>query len=161
MEGTLEDTDSSISFPEDFLFHVHFLLVVPFLILIEKVVDRSFIGYVKNTDDLIPNSQQDSFNRLVRRLQAYQLLHSRDTLAHSHGYIYHFVLGRFNCIEFNTKLFWGWWWAIDDSLLVLSISLYSYFSVVGVQVVLEMGSMGIFFDPNLKIPTANRSASCG
>ena len=68
MEGTLEDTDSSISFPEDFLFHVRFLLVVPFLILIEKVVDRSFIGYVKNTDDLIPNSQQDSFNRLVRRL---------------------------------------------------------------------------------------------
>lgn len=66
--GTLNDTDKTISFFEDFLFHVRFLLVVPFLILIERAVDRSFIGYIKNSDNLIPNSQQDPFNRMVTRL---------------------------------------------------------------------------------------------
>lgn len=66
--GTLNDTDKTISFFEDFLFHVRFLLVVPFLILIEKVVDKSFVLYIKNSDSLIPNSQQDTFNRMVSRL---------------------------------------------------------------------------------------------
>ncbi|MDX2443998.1 MAG: hypothetical protein QNK30_09380 [Bacteroidales bacterium] len=66
--GTLNDSDATINFFEDFLLHVRFLLVVPFLILIEKIVDRSFVKNIENSDDLIPNSQQESFNKLVKRL---------------------------------------------------------------------------------------------
>ena len=62
------DTTETISFYEDFLFHVRFLLVVPFLILIENLVDRSFIGYVQNSDRIIDNSQQPAFNTLVKQL---------------------------------------------------------------------------------------------
>ncbi len=66
--GTLNDNDTTISFFEDFLVHVRFLFVVPFLILIEKMVDKTFVEYIKNTDDIIPNSQQNRFNILVKRL---------------------------------------------------------------------------------------------
>lgn len=66
--GTLDVDDASINFFEDFLMHVRFLVVVPFLILIEKIVDRSFVSYIKNSDDLIPDSQQKKFNALVSRL---------------------------------------------------------------------------------------------
>ncbi|NNE03725.1 MAG: hypothetical protein HKN52_11255 [Eudoraea sp.] len=66
--GTLRVDDASINFFEDFLMHSRFLLVVPFLILIEKILDRSFVNYIKNTDDLIPDAQQLKFNILVKRL---------------------------------------------------------------------------------------------
>jgi len=66
--GTLNDTNNTISFFEDFLFHVRYLLVVPFLILIENLVDRTFIGYVQNSDRIIPDEQQKEFNILVKRL---------------------------------------------------------------------------------------------
>jgi len=65
---TFTDDNTSISFFEDFLVHVRFLFIVPFLILIEKMVDRTFIEYVKNSDDIIPNSQQTKYNNLVKRL---------------------------------------------------------------------------------------------
>jgi len=67
-EGTLNDTDSTISFFEDFQMHVRFLLVAPFLILIENLVDSTFVGYIKKSDQLIPDERQPAFNRLVRRL---------------------------------------------------------------------------------------------
>lgn len=66
--GTLHVDDASINFFEDFLMHTRFLLVVPFLILIEKKVDRSFVNYIRNSDDLIPDAQQLKFNKLVKRL---------------------------------------------------------------------------------------------
>ena len=68
LEGTLHDDEATISFSEDFAFHVRFLLVVPFLILIEQVVNRSFVGYVKTSDRIIPDEQQGAFNNLVARL---------------------------------------------------------------------------------------------
>lgn len=68
LNGTLNDDNTTISFFEDFLFHIRFLFVVPFLILIEKIVDHSFIEYIKNSDYLIPDSQQERFNRMVKRL---------------------------------------------------------------------------------------------
>ena len=67
-ESSFEHDDATINFLEDFLVHVRFLIVVPFLILIENIVDRTFISYIKNTDDLIPHSQQESYNKLVKRL---------------------------------------------------------------------------------------------
>jgi hypothetical protein len=66
--GTLHDTDNTISFFEDFLIHVRYLFAAPFFILIERMVDRSFVGYVQNSDQLILNFQQDSFGHLVKRL---------------------------------------------------------------------------------------------
>lgn len=66
--GTLNVDDASINFLEDFLMHVRFLLVVPFLILIEKIVDKAFVNYIKISDDLIPDSQQEAYNRMVSRL---------------------------------------------------------------------------------------------
>lgn len=68
ISGSSDDTDTTISFSEDFLFHIRFLLVVPFLILIERIVDESFLAYIKVSDDLVPNSQQEAFNRMVRQL---------------------------------------------------------------------------------------------
>jgi len=66
--GTLNDDSTTISFFEDFLFHIRYLFVVPFLILIEPMVNQSFVEYVKNSDYLIPDDQQEKFNRLVNRL---------------------------------------------------------------------------------------------
>jgi len=66
--GTTNDTSSTISFFEDFLFHLRFLLVIPFLILIERIVDHTFIEYIQNSDYLIPNTQQEKFNQLVTRI---------------------------------------------------------------------------------------------
>lgn len=69
-EGTLQDSGQTINFFEDFLMHTRLLIVVPFLILIENLVDGAFLAYVKNSDSLIPNTQQDAYNRLVKRLDA-------------------------------------------------------------------------------------------
>jgi len=66
--GTLNDAGTTISFFEDFLVHVRFLFAVPFLILIEKIVDKNFVSYIKNTDKIIPESQQQKYNQLVARL---------------------------------------------------------------------------------------------
>ena len=68
LEGTLDDNEQTISFFEDFLVHVRFLFVVPFLVLIENTVDRAFIGYIQNADRLIPNSEQTRYNALVRTI---------------------------------------------------------------------------------------------
>jgi hypothetical protein len=68
--GTFVDEDTSIGFLEDFSFHVRFLLILPFLILIEPAVNAPFVDFFKRTDDLIPNEQQESFNKLVGRINA-------------------------------------------------------------------------------------------
>ncbi len=65
---TLIDDDTTISFFEDFVVHVRFLLVIPFLIVIEHLVDKTFIDYIKITDNIIPNIQQERYNKLVAQL---------------------------------------------------------------------------------------------
>ncbi len=67
--GTLSDDITTISFFEDFLIHVRFLIVVPFLILIEKMVNKSFVEYIQNTDNIIPNAQQQKYNQMVNHLK--------------------------------------------------------------------------------------------
>lgn len=69
-EGNIKDTELTISFFEDFLVHVRYLFVVPFLILIENVVDKAFIGYVQNADRLISNTDQERYNRLIKTLNS-------------------------------------------------------------------------------------------
>ncbi len=53
---------------EDFETHIRFLFAVPFLILIEGMVDKSFIDYVKTSDQLIITDQQGSFNKMVEKI---------------------------------------------------------------------------------------------
>ncbi len=67
--GTLTDDDTTISFFEDFLVHVRFLIVVPFLIMIEKIVNNTFVEYIENTDKIIPDAEQQKYNRLVENLK--------------------------------------------------------------------------------------------
>lgn len=69
-EDTLKDSAQTINFFEDFSTHIRFLFVVPFLIIIENLVDKSFVGYLKNTDRIIPQSQQAAYNLLVKKLNS-------------------------------------------------------------------------------------------
>ena len=46
-EGNLIDENVDINFVEDFLTHIRFLVVVPFLVMIESVVDNSLDNYVE------------------------------------------------------------------------------------------------------------------
>ena len=66
--GTLEGDPGSINFIEDFLIHVRFLLVVPFLILIERVVNNAFVKYIQNTDLIVDGPEQEKFNKFVKKL---------------------------------------------------------------------------------------------
>lgn len=66
--GTLNDTDATISFFEDYVVHVRYLFALPFLILIGRMIDSAFIRYLKSADRLIPPANRESFNRLVTRL---------------------------------------------------------------------------------------------
>jgi len=67
-EGLFDNDLDTINFVEDFLLHIRFLVVVPFLILIENMVDRTFVAYIKNSDNLIPDELQSKFNQFVMRL---------------------------------------------------------------------------------------------
>jgi len=64
-EGTIFPEAMGINFIQDFETHVRFLFAVPFLILIEKLVDSSFINYIKTSDNLIVDKQQPVFNKMV------------------------------------------------------------------------------------------------
>lgn len=66
IDGTLNDTDQTISFFEDFMIHVRFLFVLPFLILIDNVVDKAFVGYIQDVDKLIPNDEQPKFDKFIK-----------------------------------------------------------------------------------------------
>jgi len=68
LDGTLGGDKIEINFWEDFTIHIRFLFVVPFLILIERMIDRSFVEYVKTTDRMVRDDQQGKFNRLIGTL---------------------------------------------------------------------------------------------
>lgn len=66
--GTLTGDLIEINFLEDFTIHIRFLFVVPFLILIEKRIDNSFIEYIKTTGFLIGKEQQARFGKIVSNI---------------------------------------------------------------------------------------------
>lgn len=66
---TNNDSIQSISFFEDFFLQVRFLLVLPFLILIEKPIDLTFVKYIQNTYKLIQEHDRDKFISLVDRIR--------------------------------------------------------------------------------------------
>ena len=57
-----------LNFFKNFQLHIQFLFAVPFLILIEKAVDNSFIAYIKNSDELTDVREQPRFDALVKKI---------------------------------------------------------------------------------------------
>lgn len=68
ISGTLSGDLIEINFLEDFPIHIRFLFVVPFLILIEKRIDLSFIEYIKTTGFLIGKEQEARFRKIVSNI---------------------------------------------------------------------------------------------
>jgi len=68
-EGNLIDENVDINFLEDFLTHIRFLLVVPFLVMIERVVDNSLDNYVNSTHRIIEEKEEIKFGAITKRLQ--------------------------------------------------------------------------------------------
>jgi hypothetical protein len=64
-DGTLGGDKIEINFLEDFTIHIRFLFVVPFLILIEQMINRYFVEYVKTTERMVGDDQLDRFKRLI------------------------------------------------------------------------------------------------
>lgn len=54
-----------LAYLKNFEIHIRFLFAVPFLIFIEKIVDHSFIAYMKTSDELTDDKEQSKFDRLV------------------------------------------------------------------------------------------------
>ena len=71
---------NEISFLKDFEIHVRFLFAVPFLILIERMVDHSFIEYIKTSDQLIDHQEQPGFNKLVLQVDKLSNLYLPEVL---------------------------------------------------------------------------------
>jgi hypothetical protein len=67
--GTNEPSVESISFFEDFFLQVRLLLVLPFLILVEKPFDKTFVKYIQNTYKLVNEDDKEKFMTLVDRIR--------------------------------------------------------------------------------------------
>lgn len=57
-----------LGYLKNFEIHIRFLFAVPFLIFIEKIVDNSFIGYIKTSYGLTDNKEQSQFNLLIKKI---------------------------------------------------------------------------------------------
>lgn len=65
LSGESTALTDEIAFLKNFEIHIRFLFAVPFLIFIEKIVDHSFIAYMKTSDQLTDDKEQSKFDRLV------------------------------------------------------------------------------------------------
>lgn len=65
--GTFTGSGVAITFLEDFVVHTRLLLVVPFLILAEKLVDPAYDNYVKSTGLIVEGDQKIKFQAIVAR----------------------------------------------------------------------------------------------
>lgn len=57
-----------LDFLKDFEIQIRLLFVIPFLILVEKSINGSFVSYIKTSDNLINDSNQNRFDKLVSKL---------------------------------------------------------------------------------------------
>ena len=55
-------------FLSDFGIQLRLLLVIPFLIKIERTINDSFIEYIKAADDIVVNEQQSKFDKMVSNI---------------------------------------------------------------------------------------------
>lgn len=70
IEGTFSGEKASVSFVEDFLVHIKFLLVIPFFIVIEKMIDPLFDNYMNSTRRLIAAKEDKDFTRVAQTTEA-------------------------------------------------------------------------------------------
>ena len=86
--------NNELDFFKNFEIHIRFLFAVPFLIFIEKMVDNSFIDYIKTSDDLIDIREQSRFDKLVTKIDNLSNLYFPEILIL--GVIYFAVFMRWN-----------------------------------------------------------------
>lgn len=86
--------NNELDFFKNFETHIRFLFAVPFLIFIEKMVDSSFIDYIKTSDDLIDIREQSRFDKLVTKIDNLSNLYFPEILIL--GVIYFAVFMRWN-----------------------------------------------------------------
>lgn len=68
IDGTFIGEKVVIAFSEDFLIQIKLLLIIPFLIIIERVIDSSFDDYVNSMRRLVTSKNEQKFNQLTQRL---------------------------------------------------------------------------------------------
>lgn len=68
VSGTLNDSATTINFFEDLIVHIRFLVAIPFLILVEKVVGGTFSTYLKQSSRIIPDEYDDAYWKYVAKL---------------------------------------------------------------------------------------------
>ena len=68
IERTFGGAGVEINFLEDFLIHSKLLLIVPFLILIERLIDFYYDGYVNSIWRMVGPEKEDSFELISARI---------------------------------------------------------------------------------------------
>lgn len=68
IEGNFVGEKVVISFSEDFLIQIQLLIIIPFLIIIEKAIDSSFDDYVNTMRRLVGTVDESKFEKLTQRL---------------------------------------------------------------------------------------------
>ena len=68
IDGTITGAKVEINFLEDFLIHTKLLLIVPFLILIERLIDSDYDGYVNSIWRMVRPEKEDRFELISARI---------------------------------------------------------------------------------------------
>jgi len=63
-DGTFLGEDGQLGVAQDFLLHIRLLVVVPFLIWVEKMIDPAFNDYMNSTRRLIPPKEEATFRKI-------------------------------------------------------------------------------------------------
>ena len=66
---TNNNSVQSIGFFEDYFLQIRLLLVLPFLILVEKPIDSTFVKYIQNTYKLVEGIDKEKFMSLIDRIR--------------------------------------------------------------------------------------------
>jgi len=61
--GTFFGTAGQLGFGQDFLTHLRLLVVVPFLVWVEKLIDPAFSEYMNSTRRIIPRDEEEKFGK--------------------------------------------------------------------------------------------------
>jgi hypothetical protein len=67
IDGTFAGENVTLTFIEDFTVHTRLLLVLPFLILIEKLIDPAYDDYLNSTRRLIDGKDESAFHAITQK----------------------------------------------------------------------------------------------
>ena len=68
IEGTFTGTTVEISFLQDFQIHIKLLIVLPFLILVEKLVDPAYDNYINVTRRIVSEEEEQKFDAVIMKV---------------------------------------------------------------------------------------------